>query len=203
MNENERIAAGLQQLNRSAVAAVGAGDIAGGRELFQKALAFEEQLGFTSHGAETLINIATTSLLLEDYAAALSAVDGALEQFGRQRRMDDQRRALSLRSEILLRTGRTDEAAQAIEHALRLSPPPEERASLQFQAAVSYRHQEQLYRAQEFLNRALAEFDRLGNQQGARACLRERASLFEATGRLDLAARDRQKSERMTHTSPG
>jgi tetratricopeptide (TPR) repeat protein len=202
MNENERIAASLQQLNRSAVTAITAGEVAEGRELFRKALAFEEQLGFVSHSAETLINIATASLLLEDYAAALAAVDEALELFRNQHRLDDQRRALSLQGEILLRCGRTAEAALALESALRLSPAPVERASLYYQAAIVYRSQEQQYRAQEYLGRALADFDRMGNQQGTQSCLRERANLFAASGRHDLAARDRYRYEQIKKLRP-
>ena len=200
MNENERIAAGLQQLNRSAVAAVGSGALDEGLELFRKALAIEDHLGFTSHAAETLLNIATTCLMLEDLPEALAAVDGALELFQRQRRPDDQRRALSLRAEVLHRSGHNREAAQSLENALRLSPISGERANLYFQAAVVYRHQEQHFRAQEYLGRALAEFDQTGNKRGASSCLQERATLFEAIDRHDLAARDRQRWERMQNT---
>ena len=192
MKETERIAGGLQQLNRCAVQAAGSGDYAGALVLFQQALAFEEQLGFEGHVAESLMNIATTYLLLGDHPAALEAVERARELFGAQRRTADLRSAALLRGTILLRSGQYADAARELEACLRQSPP-EERAAIYAQAAAALAKLDQQYRAQEYLGRALADYERMGDRVAATACLRQRAALFKAAGRKDLAVRDLQR----------
>lgn len=193
MNETERIAMGLQQLNREAVKAAGEGRYLEALKLFMQALSFEEQLGFNGHVAETLINIATINLLLDDSPAALEAVDRAKVLFASARRTADLRQASVLRGTVLLRSVRHLEAAQEFESTLRLSPPPEERAAIYAQAAAAYAKLDQHYRAQEYLGRALADFERLSDNQGITACLSQRAGLFKASGRKDLAVRDLQR----------
>lgn len=193
MKETEQIAAALQQLNRSAVQAVGEGDYPEALSLFRQALAFEEQLGFNGHVPESLMNIATANLLLNDYNAALDAVDRAKGLFLSARRTADLRQASILRGNLLLRSGRYLESAHELESSLRLSPPPEERAAIYAQAAAAFSKLDQEYRSQEYLGRALSDYERLSDNQGITACLRQRAALFKASGRKDLSVRDLQR----------
>lgn len=190
MRETELIAGGLQQLNRMAVEAAEAGHLEDALVLFRKSFEFEERLNFGGHAAETLMNIATTCLMMGNLPKAIEAVDEAIRRFQEQRRFGEQRKAAIFKGSLLLAQHSWLEAATQFDFSLRMSTDPDERASIYVQAAAALTGMGQYYRAQEYLGRAIAEYDRLKDLEKLAAALKQRAKLFKNTGRRDMAIGD-------------
>ncbi|MBT1071668.1 hypothetical protein [Pelotalea chapellei] len=193
MKETERIAGGLQQLNHTAVQAAGSGDYKQALALFRQALHFEDTLGFKTHAAESLANIATTCLLLRDYSSAMEAADTAECMFREQWRNEDLRTIAVLKGTIMLHSGCYEMAARQFDVCLSQARTPQERGAIYSQAAHALCNLQQQHRAQEYWGRAVAEYERINDIQGTISCLRQRAMLFKTSGRKDLAVKDLQR----------
>ena len=189
-NETELIAEGLQQLNRKAIQAAAADDYEGALNLFRQALEFEVKLKFNVHAAETMMNIATTCLLLKEYSEAMNAAEEAEQMFREQRKQSAIRRAATLKGTILLCSGSYEGAARQLETCLRQAHSAEERGAIYAMTATAFFKLQQQHRAQEYFGRAVAEYDQINDVHGAMSCLRQRAAFFNTIGRKDLATRD-------------
>jgi tetratricopeptide (TPR) repeat protein len=90
-------------------------------------------------------------------------------------------------------TGKYGQAAQAFDTCIRMNLGNKERATAYFQAGITFARLNNTLRAQEYITRALTEFERLEEKDSIIECLTERALLFKNAGRKDLAVQDLRK----------
>ncbi|MGI6119708.1 MAG: tetratricopeptide repeat protein, partial [Desulfosporosinus sp.] len=103
-----------------------------------------------------------------------------------------------LLGEIYFKNKEYDKSVKVYEKCLRINLGGKEKAMSYFQAAVSYLKLKNNYKAQDYLEKSMVEFERIGNKSGIIDCLRYRAVLFKSTGRKDLAIIDLRKCLALT-----
>lgn len=190
MLESQQIADAIKMMNKAAVLELAQLNHGRALEIFTQERILEEQLRLKTQTAETTVNIANIHYLMQDYEAALAELDKAQDLFRKDNNPLGVFKTSQLRGAVYFQKRDYSAAAQAWEMCIRMNLGGEETATAYFQAAVAYMKQNNNFRAQEYLGRALGEFERNGNQTGAADCLRQRAALFKHMGRKDLASND-------------
>jgi tetratricopeptide (TPR) repeat protein len=188
--ENEKIAEALKLMNKAAMMEIAQGNYENALEIFKQNSILEEKLGLKVQIAESLINAANVYYLMKDYDTAHDKLTRALEIFKRERVASGSFRACQMMGEVCFSKKSFDNAAKYFEECIRMNLGGKETALSYFQAAVTYIKLNNYYKAQEYLNRSLMEFERQNDKTGIVDCLRQRSFLFKLMNRKDLAVRD-------------
>jgi tetratricopeptide (TPR) repeat protein len=193
MTENEKIAETLKTLNKAAILEVSQKNYRKAIEIFEQSKLVEETLGLRLQAAETLVNIANTYYLMQDYDSALENLDVAVNIFKKEKQNSRLFNVYQLMGTIHFQKQDYEQASRIYDQCIKMNAGRENHAKSYFQAALTCMKMDETFRAQEYFRRALAEFERLGHHEGIVDCLRYRASLFKSMGRDDLAAQDLRK----------
>lgn len=193
MIDKEKIAETLKFLNKAAIMETVQGNYEHALTIFGQSEELEQQLGLRLQVAESLVNKANVYLLMGNFDLCLETLRKAEEIFLKEKKQYGLFKIQQLLGEIHFRNKEYDKSVQVFEKCLRMNPGGKERAISYFQAAVSYLKLKNNYKAQDYLGRSIAEFERLEDKTGIIDCLRHRALLFKSTGRKDLAINDLRK----------
>jgi tetratricopeptide (TPR) repeat protein len=193
MTENEKIAEMLKMINKTAIFEYSRGNYAKAIEVFEKGRMLEETVGLKKQAAESIVNIGNVYYTTGEYQIALEKYSQALEIFKRERDSTGVYMVYQLMGQIYFNTGKYGQAAQAFDTCIRMNLGNKERATAYFQAGITFARLNNTLRAQEYITRALTEFERLEEKDSIIECLTERALLFKNAGRKDLAVQDLRK----------
>ncbi len=194
MITNKTLVETLKSLNKHAVMDVNSGSYQKAIETFKSAKLLEEKLGLTLQVGESLMNIANTYYLMREYVKSLEKMKSALDIFKSEKYKQGIFNVYQLMGAIYFQTNDYVKASQVFEKCIRLNLGARKQAKSLFQAAVVYSKINNSPRAQEYVKRALAEFEKLSDTEGIMDCLKFRASLFQTLGRKDLSAKDLRRS---------
>jgi len=190
MTENEKIAETLKMINKTAIFEYSRGNYQQAIEVFERGRLLEETVGLKKQVAQSFVNIGNVYYKTGDYNTALEKYNQALEIFKRERDSAGEYMVYQLIGQIYFCTGQYDQAARIFDTCLRKNMGNKENATAYFQAGVAFARLNNNIRAQEYITRALTEFERLGEKEAVVECLTERALLFKNAGRKDLAVQD-------------
>lgn len=198
MTENEKIADMLKTLNKKAMLAISSQNYEIARDSFEQAFILESQLGMTKQAAESNVNIANVLFLMKDYKKAQQKLESSLEIFHAQKNRAGMYRVNQLLGEIFYQTQEYSQALERFEECITLQKGTEKEWIACFQAAASHFKMENFAKSQSYLEKALKGFERIGNIQGQIDTLKQRALLFQKTGKARLAAMDLDKCKRLS-----
>ena len=100
------------------------GDLAGARSQFQQSLALRQQVGAADLVAESQVELAVLSIEEGHPEQAETLLKGAIAEFEKEKGDPDAASAYTHLSRALLLQGKVDEARNAVERAIQLSPAP-------------------------------------------------------------------------------
>ncbi len=194
MIKNKKIAETLKVLNKAAITHLGKGNFSEAIEAFQQSKLLEEKLGLKIQEAESMVNISNAYYHMHEYDASLENLSLALNIFEKEKNRSGIFNVHQLMGSIYFQKEDYKKASHIYDACLRMNLNNEKTALSYFQCGVTYIKLKNFPRAQEYLSRALAEFERVDDNRGIVDCLRHRASLFQLTGRKDLASHDLRRS---------
>jgi tetratricopeptide (TPR) repeat protein len=194
MIENEKIAEALKLMNKTAIMEIAAGNYQKALEIFKQSLILEKSLGLKLQSAESMVNIGNTYYLMKEYDKSMEVFTEVYEIFKKEQNVQGVYKIQQMFAGIHFMKKEFEKAAEIYEKSIRMNIGSKEKAEAYYLAAATYFKANNSYRAQDYLTKALAEFERNKDNNGMVNCLRQRALMFKSKGRKDLALSDLRRS---------
>jgi len=193
MEDNKKIAETLKMMNKAAVKALTQEEFDKAQDIFERSLAIEERLNLKVPSAESLVNIANILCIKGEINEAIAKLNQAMDIFKQEKENLKAFKTAQSIGSIYFQHENYAQAAQMYEKCIIMHIGGKDSATAYFQAACAYMKLGSNFRAQDYLGRAISEFEKIDDKAGIIVCMKKRAELHSSTGRKDLAVMDLRK----------